>query len=568
TLVEEDGAVVGVQAVARDVTERRAVMKALVEAREIAERSSTARQRFLANMSHEMRTPLNGVIGTAELLARTRLDADQRKLLDALQFAADALLALINDILDLTKIDSGKISFERVPFRLGDALHGFADTVRFRAAEKGIRLDLDLHPALPEAVVGDPMRLGQILLNLLSNAVKFTAEGGVRLGVRPGAPGGPLRFVVEDTGIGIAPERLDHVFDRFTQARSDTTRQFGGTGLGLAIVRELAERMGGAVRIESAEGVGTRIEVDLPLDEAPADAVLPDVAVGAEADLTGVRVLLVEDNPLNQFVASEMLEDWGAIVSTAGNGREAVEAVGDGAAPPFDVVLMDVQMPEMDGFEATRRIRARFGPEVLPVVALTASALVEQRAAMQEAGMDDLVVKPFKPAHLRARVAAHVRQAETSEPPAAASVPATPLADAPESDAPESDVPEANASEAAFDDSVLDETFLDEQAGGDPAFRRRMLELFLDPLPETLAALESAAAADDRPAVQAAAHRLKGGAGIIGAHALYEAATALEAAARSEAEAPLGPPVAALAAAAEPAAAAARALLTLAPCSP
>ncbi|MEM1055217.1 MAG: PAS domain S-box protein [Bacteroidota bacterium] len=496
-LLTEDGAPTGVQAVARDVTERRRVMDQLVAARETAERASRAREEFLANMSHEMRTPLNAVIGMGELLGETALDEEQRHLLGALSFSADQLLALINDLLDVAKIESGQIRFERVPFRLDEVVEGVVETVRFRADEKGLDLSLGLAPEAPRLLIGDPVRLSQILLNLLSNAVKFTERGRVRLAVAltdepsgDGAAGqATLRFIVEDTGVGIPASKLGSVFERFTQARSDTTRRFGGTGLGLAIVKELTERQGGTVHVESTEGRGSTFTATLSFALAESAPEAPD---GEEADLTGARLLLVEDNPLNQFVARRMLEGWGAEIEVAENGREAVEAVEAAhETRAFDLVLMDIQMPEMDGFEATRRIRQRHASEALPILALTASALVEQRDQMDAAGMDGLVLKPFKPAHLRRVVAAHLGRSDAP--------PAEPLAA----------------------ESIVDLTLLEENLDGDHAFILRLLDLFEEVVPESIRTMEVALATDDLPGLATAAHKLKSSAGILGIGPLH-----------------------------------------------
>ena len=496
-LIVEDGEPAGVQAVARDVTERRRVMDELVAARETAERASRAREEFLANMSHEMRTPLNAVLGMSELLRETPLDGEQHQFLRALSFSADQLLALINDLLDVAKIESGQIQFERVPFRLDEVVEGAAEAVRFRADEKGLPLTLGVEPSVPLHLVGDPVRLSQILLNLLSNAVKFTERGRVRFAVAlDGAVGDgaadedvTLRFTVEDTGVGIPADKLATVFERFTQARSDTTRKFGGTGLGLAIVKELTERQGGAVTVESEVGRGTAFTVTLPFAVAEA---APEVHVEDEADLDGARLLLVEDNPLNQFVARRMLEGWGAAVEVAENGREAVDAVeaAHAAGASFDLVLMDVQMPEMDGFEATRRIRRRHAPDALPILALTASALVEQRDRMEAAGMNGLVLKPFKPVHLRRAVAARLGRA----------------------------VPPA---EPAPSGPLVDLALLEENTNGDADFIVRLVDLFADLVPDAVRSIEAALAADDLPALAAAAHKLKSSAGILGVGRLH-----------------------------------------------
>ncbi|OZC01556.1 PAS domain S-box protein [Rubricoccus marinus] len=511
-LIEEDGEVVGIQALARNVTDRRRVMDELVLARETAERAMRAREEFLANMSHEMRTPLNAVIGMGALLRETELNGEQRHFLQALSFSAEQLLALINDLLDVAKIESGQIQFERVPFHLREVVDGVADAVRFRAEEKGLDMQIEVDETVPGHLVGDSVRLSQILLNLLSNAVKFTERGRVELRVSPetSAPeaGGDgrapeasgervrLQIEVEDTGVGIPADKVAAVFERFSQARTDTTRRFGGTGLGLAIVKELTERQGGTVEVTSREGRGSCFTVTLEFAIAH-DA--PEAHFEEEADLGGSRILLVEDNALNQFVARRMLESWGATVDVAENGREGVEAVhaASGEGDPFGLVLMDIQMPEMDGFEATRRIRETFGSDALPILALTASALVEQRDQMDEAGMDGLLLKPFKPEHLRRTVAAFLGRGGAP----------------PEAEAPE---------------SLVDLSTLEDNVEGDQEFIRRVVELFVDLVPEIVTTLEVALASDDLPAIATAAHKLKSSAGILGATGLHAALDEIE----------------------------------------
>ena len=531
-LIEEEGAPVGVQAVARDVTERRRVMDALVEAREAAERASRAREAFLANMSHEMRTPLNAVLGFSELIRQAGVDAEQRQLLDSLSFAADQLLALINDLLDVAKIESGQIGFERVPFDLEDVLRGVTEAVRLRAEEKGLDLAVEVGDRLPAAVVGDPVRLSQVLLNLLSNAVKFTDEGLVRFSAALAEDRDEtvaVRFVVEDTGIGIPADKLPVVFERFTQARSDTTRRFGGTGLGLAIVKELTERQGGTVEVSSDEGMGTRFTVTLPFGRTD-DA--PELPAEEDADVAGARVLVVEDNALNQVVVQRMLEGWGAEVDVAADGRAGVDAVeaAHAAGRPFDLVLMDIQMPEMDGYDAARRIRARHSRAALPILALTASALLEQRGQMKAAGMDGLVLKPFKPAHLRRTVAAHLgRPAPPGDTPAAgaAAGAAEPSADAP---------------------PLVDLAQLEESLGGDRAFVAHLIDLFAEVASDFSDRVAAARRGGSARALAVAAHQLKSSAGLLGLRDVLDAATRTEREGQAAAsDAPISPTLDALA---------------------
>ena len=495
-----------------DITERVEAEERLREATRAAEASAQAKEAFLANMSHEIRTPLNAVVGTTHLLESTPLSDEQRALARAIRTSSDALLALISDILDLTKIGSGHISFEALPFAPRGLVGSLGDALRATALHKGLELHVEVAPRVPAAVVGDARRLNQVLLNLVGNAIKFTERGRIALTVdaEPGAGDAvTLRFQVRDTGIGIAGENLGVIFDAFTQERSDTTRRFGGTGLGLAIVRELVTRQGGRVEVESEPGRGSTFTVTLPamIGVLPADPDAAEAGGSGRTSLAGTRILLVEDNEMNQFVAREMLRRAGATVEVAGNGRLALDRLREDRA--FDVVLMDLQMPEMDGFEATRRIRddLRIPEPELPILALTASALVDQRRRAAELGMTDFVMKPFEPEQLLRRIAAAVRRDGRPVTPAVA--PAVP--------APADALPPA-----------IDHAVLESQTLGDVAFAAQMIDLYLQHEPAQRADLYVGVSSGDAPALRAAAHKLKSAAGVVGARRLGALLQAME----------------------------------------
>ena len=503
-----------------DITDLVRAEEKLREATRLAEQSARAKESFLANMSHEIRTPLNAVIGTAHLLDSTPLDELQRRYVDAIRYSADTLLALINDILDLTKIGTGNIAFESVPFRLPDLVNSVGDALRATAEGKGLSLHVTLDPALPPVVVGDPTRLTQVLLNLLGNAVKFTERGGVTLGVGvarnvAGNAGDALtlEFRVADTGIGIAEHQREAIFDAFTQERADTTRRYGGTGLGLAIVRELATRQGGGVRVESAVGEGSTFIVTLPARAGTMPALSPDGA-GADGvvDLSGVRILLVEDNALNQFVATQLLSRAGAELVVEGNGVLALDRLR--ADRRFDVILMDIQMPEMDGFEATHRIRSELGISgiEIPILALTASALVEQRSRAVALGMDDFVMKPFAPDDLKRRIAAAVWRSRHARALAASTRAGRDGEPAGEVDG-----------EGSVDFEVLEAQTL-----GQAEFTIEMIDVSLAPLPVQWASVRDSAAAMQREALQGAAHKLKSACAVVGAGGLHATLQSLE----------------------------------------
>ncbi|MFO0604908.1 MAG: ATP-binding protein [Polyangiales bacterium] len=382
----------------RNVTAR----EALVRERDRAEAASAAKGQFLANMSHEVRTPLNGILGMAALLAETPLAPEPREYAQVIRSSAAALLAVVNDILDVSKVEAGMMTVESLPFDLRAACEEVVSLCGQLAAARGVELALDYDPACPALLVGDGGRLRQVMLNLVSNAIRFTPAGSVRLVVRerealPGASA--LSLAVADTGVGIAADKLEYVFEKFTQADPSTTRRFGGTGLGLAISRALVELMGGSLTVASEQGRGSTFTACLTLPHAEAAATVAPAAGRAWRPLTRpAHVLVVEDNPTNQRVAVQLLRKLGATAEVAGDGAEGVARARDGR---FDVVLMDYHMPEMDGLAATRAIRALGTPAAsLPILALTASAMEADRRACAAAGMTGYLSKPIDLASL------------------------------------------------------------------------------------------------------------------------------------------------------------------------
>ena len=378
------------QRLGRQAVAQLQLRRALRAAHEAAEAKST----FLANMSHEIRTPMNGVIGLTGLLLDAGLAAPQRELVATVHDCGEHLLALVDDILDYSKLEAGKVVLESVPFDLKELAERALAMVESQAKAKGLKLQLEWQVVGRARRLGDPTRLRQVLLNLLGNAVKFTRAGQVTLGI--GGTGDQLTFRVLDTGIGIARDELARIFDRFSQADASTTRRYGGSGLGLAISSRLVDLMGGTLRVESVVGQGSNFSFRAPL-RAAVEATRP-TADPEMAACTGLRVLLAEDNAVNRFLATTLLEKLGCEVVVAEDGRQAVEAAG---REPFDLVLMDCQMPEMDGYEATARIRAMDGPiSSVPIIALTASALAEDRERCIFSGMSDFLSKPIVAADL------------------------------------------------------------------------------------------------------------------------------------------------------------------------
>jgi len=396
--------------VVRNITERRHLEDARDAALREAKRLAAVKSDFLANMSHEIRTPLNGVLGMAHVgyrhsQGRTHARDTFAKILKS----GNLLLGIVNDILDFSKIEAGMLKIESIPMRLVDVLGGTLDIVRNAAHDKGLSLKIKKSPTLPISCASDPLRLQQVLTNLLSNAVKFTEKGSVTL--EASAEGDALLFRVSDTGIGMSREHLEQLFVPFEQGDRSTTRRFGGTGLGLAISRRIVSLMGGSIQVQSELGAGTRFEVRLPYVPAvvvdPAVERVPGVTYAPPGlRLAGLSILVAEDNEINQVIIEDNLMAEGASVVVVGDGQAAVDRVRDSGPRAFDLVLMDIQMPVMNGYEATRLI-LKIAPN-LPIVGQTAHAFEEAKEACLECGMVDHITKPIDPDQLVATVLRHV----------------------------------------------------------------------------------------------------------------------------------------------------------------
>ena len=395
----------------QNITNRKLAEQALVRAKDQAEAANLAKSTFLTTMSHEIRTPLNGVLGMAQVMAAAELSDVQRERLRVIRESGESLLAILNDVLDLSKIEAARLELEEAPFNIGELARGAHAAFSGVASQKGLAFDLTIEEAAQGTYLGDSTRVRQVLYNLVSNALKFTEHGEVRVAIRAADAG--LVLTVSDTGIGIAPERLGQLFEKFEQADASVTRRFGGTGLGLAICRELAQLMGGSVTVESRQGEGSTFTATLPLRR---DAALPGIPTERDSadqagDLPTLRVLAAEDNAINQLVLRTMLQQAGVDPTIVADGRQAIEAW---EQAEWDVILMDIQMPEMDGLSATRAIREREGQtgrRRTPIIALTANAMAHHVSEYAANDMDSFVAKPIEVGRLFAAMDAALSEA-------------------------------------------------------------------------------------------------------------------------------------------------------------
>lgn len=395
-----------------DISEKKYNELELIRARQIAENADKAKMVFLTNMSHEIRTPMNAILGLTDIMLEENVPDSLKENLTIIKRSADNLLVIINDILDFSKIEAGKIELEKIEFDLLDVIANVFKTFQFKAEQKGLTFYKDVENGIPRYLIGDPYRLNQVLVNLLGNALKFTSKGYVKLVVKKANENpddNSIRFIIIDTGIGISSAKMDKIFESFTQESSMITRKYGGTGLGLTISKKLVELQGGKINVISELGKGSTFSFDIPF-EVHNNFSLFKTNTSSRRELNGIRILVVEDNQMNQVVARQILSRWEALVHTANNGVEAIEIL---SAREYDIVLMDLQMPDMDGFEATRIIRNPTS-EVLnhhiPIIALTADAFPEVKKKAIMVGMNDFVIKPFKQNELFVKIAKYVYQ--------------------------------------------------------------------------------------------------------------------------------------------------------------
>lgn len=427
---DKKGKVQGVVVVARDITEQKRIEKELIEAKVFAElatliaeeaksnaESATrtaesavkAKQQFLSNMSHEIRTPMNAIIGFTKVILKTELTAKQKEYLLAIKMSGDALIVLINDILDLAKVDAGKMIFEQTPFKMALSISAMLHLFETKIHEKNLELVKEYDTSIPEVLVGDPVRLHQIILNLVSNAVKFTTKGKITVSVKmltEDAEKVTIEFAVSDTGIGILEDKIEKIFENFQQASSGTSRLFGGTGLGLAIVKQLVEAQGGNIIVKSKIDEGSTFSFTLNFTKTNAQAELEPFIEEIDDEIKNISVLVVEDIALNQLLMKTLLDDFGFEREIANNGKIAIEKL---QAKPYDIILMDLQMPELNGFEATEYIR-KIMKSTIPIIALTADVTTADLAKCKAVGMNDYIAKPVDERLLYSKIVALVKK--------------------------------------------------------------------------------------------------------------------------------------------------------------
>lgn len=481
--LKHKGGVEGLILDCRDITQRKKDAEELL-------RAQKAKEQFLANMSHEIRTPINGISGMVNLISEANSEKDKKQYLNAIKNSTESLKVIINDILDLSVIESGKLKFEKIGFNIRYQLGAVLDTFLYQSKEKGIELNYSIEPEADQVLLGDPARLNQILINLISNAVKFTHVGEIRIDVNLLKKKNNLKYIqfrISDTGVGIPAEKIHHIFDSFTQADASVTRRYGGTGLGLTIVKELIELQKGTIQVESQENQGTIFTFMIPYEEGDTtDLVHPKsskkFSETLKHSLKDLRVLLIEDNDINRLYAINILKKWNCIVDGAENGFIGVEKLKSGE---YDIILMDVQMPIMDGYEATRTIRKTLEPpkNKIPIIALTANAIKGDIDKCTAVGMNDYLSKPFHPEALFKVITKYIGVEKKSV--------------------------ESNMKEQSPQTKLTNLDYLRSVCDGDLNFMNDMVQTFITNTPVAINELQKASDKSDWDQVSKLVHKLK-----------------------------------------------------------
>lgn len=508
-----------IMGVALDVTSFKKNEAELMSHLEIAEATSRIKEQFLANMSHEIRTPIHGIISLVQFILKTSLNTDQVNYLNLIRKSADTLLVIVNDILDLSKLEADKMTFEEVDFNLRDTIQSAVAAFIPKTIEKGIVLKTEIPDNLPEYINGDPVRLIQIINNILGNAVKFTDKGFVSIGLNIQEQNQEfmlLEFQVRDTGIGIPPHKIGGIFDNFSQAGSDITRKYGGTGLGLSITRRLIEKQNGMIHVDSLPDAGSTFTFRIPYRFAKNNSVTEmqnnNSGLALPSDL---RLLVAEDNDINRFIMSKMLRDWGIQPDFATTGSEAVEMA---SRKEYDIILMDVEMPGMNGYKATEMIRNEFTTAMrnVPIVAMTGHAMQGERQKCMEAGMNDYLSKPFQPEDLQEMILKHTQKDKTVQDPVLHTL-----------EAKEADT---------VSDRVTDLKFLREISDGNEQFFREFIEMFLTNTPSALNDLTTSYRDKDWEKLRQTAHKIKPSFNYVGLKEIHTLAARVEESAKNFSE--------------------------------
>ncbi len=509
---DDNGSVLGVFAAARDVTDRNRIEKEFLEAKLFAEQATEiaedaklkaesltliaedavkAKQQFLSNMSHEIRTPMNAIIGFTKVVLKTDLTVKQKEYLAAIKVSGDALIVLINDILDLAKVDSGKMTFEKTPFKMASSIEAMLNIFETKIKEKNLELVKKYDSKIPEVLVGDPMRLHQIILNLVSNAVKFTTTGKITVSVyllNEDEENVNIGFAVTDTGIGIPENKIASIFENFQQASSDTSRLYGGTGLGLAIVKQLVEAQGGTINVKSKMGEGAAFSFILSFQKSVAEAEIEIGIVDLDAEIKNIKVLVVEDIALNQLLMKTLLDEFGFERDIASNGKMAIEKL---QTKSYDIILMDLQMPVMNGFEATDYIRNTLKSKI-PIIALTADVTTVDLAKCKAVGMTDYIAKPIDERLLYSKIVGILKK---------------PAVIAQLKENPDNQIKKSKCTDLSY---------LRQRTKSNPKLLREMISLYLEQTPSLINSIKQSLLNKDWDSMHAAAHKMIPSFSIVG----------------------------------------------------